>query len=551
MQMRIGLALCAVLQLIAPSIGNAERGRRANDDDDDDNIGSSSSSSSSDDEDSDDDDLEKASSRAPGDDLSDRTESIGLDDLIGSAVRRSPDLIRIKAERKSARELSRAAAAPDEWQLAGSFDWSSGTAARIDGQPVQQVGQITLDTQLGATKRLPTGGALSLSVSHQRLYQKFAVAVQQASGAVDDLFAETVGHVATARIGVIQPLLRGRGSTVSQAGRHQAELSAQIAQVKARYDAAVLVHDLVATYWEIAYSSADVAVRRDSIKAAREQLAAAKDLWKAGVLPVSALKAAEYAVAVREEALLRATLSLEEVSLAARNRAGLEVGPHDIALTPTDAFVLDADDVRVDEVLAQAREGSPRVEGARLGLALADIDVALGEDGVAPSVDFRASAAAVGGGDDMGEAINGIGQGQSYEVSAGVGVAYEIGGASRARARAARESRTAASTDVEIVQREVVVAVVSAVHRVRAARKRAEVAAKAIEVAMVNLKAEQNAFRAGRQTSYIVLERQTEVDEARLLQARAVADFHQAVAAVQLQSGIILSRWGVEVRDRK
>jgi outer membrane protein TolC len=488
------------------------------------------------------------------DEGSDRAETVGIDDLIGAAVRRSPDLIRIKADRKFAKEIAKAAALPDQWLLGASVLWRSSTASRVQGQPVQQVGQVGIDTTIGATKTLPTGGNLELQVAHSRLYQKFAVALQDeemAAGAQpNDVFVEATAHVAVASIGITQPLVRGRGATVSRAQRNKAELDAQRQEVKARYDAAVLVHDLIGGYWEVAYAKAEIEVRRDSLRAAKDQLDVAREVYKAGILPISALKAAEYALKVREESLLRSELSLEESSLATRQLAGLEVGPHDIILEPTDPLAIDDTDWRVDEVLALAREHNPRIEGAKIGVALADLDLAVGEDANTPAVDFRASASAIGGGQSIGDAVEGIGQAEAYELTAGLAVRYEIGGAARALERAGRAERTGAIATVEATERAVIAEVVKAVHQVRAARKRAEVAAAAIEVSTVNLKAELVAFKNGRSTSYNVLDRQNEVDEARLLRARAIADYHQAVARVELESGQLLDRWGVDLRDK-
>jgi outer membrane protein TolC len=487
------------------------------------------------------------------DEAADRAEAVGLDDLIGAAVRRSPDLMRIKSDRRVAREISKAAAAPDQWMLGATVDWRSSTASRVQGQPVQQIGEAGLDTTVGARKTLPTGGALEVQVAHSRLYQRFAVTPQDqaAAGGPNDVIVEATAHVAVARVSVVQPLLRGRGATVSRASRHRAELEAQRAQIKARYDAAVLVHDLITGYWEVAYARAEMDVRRDSLRAAKDQLDVSREVYKAGILPVSALKAAEYALKVREESLLRSELSLEESSLATRQLAGLEVGPHDIMLEPTDPLAIDDTDWRVDDVLATARDRNPRIEGAKIGIALADIDVAVGEDATSPAVNFRASASAIGGGQGLGDAFEGIGQAEAYELTAGVAINYEIGGAAAALARAGRDERTGAVATVEATERDVTSQVVRAVHRVRAARKRAEVAAAAIEVSTTNLKAEQVAFKAGRSTSYNVLDRQTEVDEARLLRARAIADYHQAVARVELESGELLEKWGVDLRDKK
>jgi outer membrane protein TolC len=503
----------------------------------------------------------RRTARAPGDTESERdrddedatrAESIGIDDLIGAAVRRSPDLKRVRALRKAARELVSAAALPDQWRVAGSVDYTAGTTARTPGQPVQQIGQSNLTTELGASKTLPTGGALSITVSESKLYQRFAVAQDTANaGTSTDAIAEGVGHVAVAQVAVVQPLVRGRGIAVARAARHRNEITSKRAEVQALYDAQILIGQLVGDYWEVAYASEVIQVRKDSLRSAREQLEIAKDIFRAGMLPASSLKAAEYAVAVREEALLRAQVDLEDRSLSARQRAGLEVGPHDIGLVPTDPFVLDDNDFQLDDLLGRARDDNARLAAARLGVKLAQVDLVVAEDAVMPAVDFRASASAVGGGNDFMTAVERAGSAQAYEIRAGVSVAYEIGGAAAAGHRATRELHAAAELDAEIVERDVVASVVRAVHNVRRARKRVEVAAKAIEVATLILKAEQASFKAGRQTAYIVFERQAEVDEARLLRARAIADYHQAVALVEIETGQILETWGVELREKR
>ncbi len=84
-------------------------------------------------------------------------------------------------------------------------------------------------------------------------------------------------------------------------------------------------------------------------------------------------------------------------------------------------------------------------------------------------------------------------------------------------------------------------------HQVQAAQKRAEVAARAVEMAEANLGAEQVAFRADRSTNFQVFQRQAEVDEARLLQARSVVDYYKAEVQVEYLTGGLLTRYGIEV----
>jgi outer membrane protein TolC len=55
-------------------------------------------------------------------------------------------------------------------------------------------------------------------------------------------------------------------------------------------------------------------------------------------------------------------------------------------------------------------------------------------------------------------------------------------------------------------------------------------------------------FQAGRTTNYNVLQRQGEAINARLSLARAVADYHIAVATLQYLSGTLLDQYGIDVK---
>jgi outer membrane protein TolC len=85
---------------------------------------------------------------------------------------------------------------------------------------------------------------------------------------------------------------------------------------------------------------------------------------------------------------------------------------------------------------------------------------------------------------------------------------------------------------------------------VRAARKRTEVVRKAIDLAQANLDAELALFRADKSSNVLVFERQTELDEARLLESRAAADYQIALADLDYLTGSLLDRHGVEVNGR-
>jgi len=55
-------------------------------------------------------------------------------------------------------------------------------------------------------------------------------------------------------------------------------------------------------------------------------------------------------------------------------------------------------------------------------------------------------------------------------------------------------------------------------------------------------------FVSGKATNYNVMQRQTEVIEARLRRGRAVADYHIAVAQLQFLSGTLLEQYRINVK---
>jgi outer membrane protein TolC len=97
----------------------------------------------------------------------------------------------------------------------------------------------------------------------------------------------------------------------------------------------------------------------------------------------------------------------------------------------------------------------------------------------------------------------------------------------------------------------VIAAVIDVTRRVRAARQRAEVAQRAIELASANLATELALFRNDKSSNVLVFERQQELDEARLLASRAAADCQIAIATLDYLTGHLLDRYGVEVMSTR
>ncbi|HSD97984.1 MAG TPA: TolC family protein, partial [Sulfuricaulis sp.] len=89
--------------------------------------------------------------------------------------------------------------------------------------------------------------------------------------------------------------------------------------------------------------------------------------------------------------------------------------------------------------------------------------------------------------------------------------------------------------------------VVNATHDVKASQARIEVTRRAVDLAQANLTTELALFRAEKSTAVLLYQKQTDLQEARLLEIRAEADFQEAIATLDYLTGRLLDKYGVEI----
>jgi outer membrane protein TolC len=481
---------------------------------------------------------------------------VRLDDLIAVAVRQSPALARARVDRAVARHLVVAAGLEQEWVLSSELSYRRSAQGNIDAPPVAMVGERAVAGQVGLGRRLPTGGSLSLSTGIERSDQEYEIADflgggGLASGATVDDYEIIQNSTARATVALEQPLVRGAGPGVALAAEHKAELAARGADLEARLAAEETLRDVVTSYWELAYATHELEVRQRSLALAKAQLATTLDAKRAGTVAANAVKAVQYQLALREEATLRAQITVEARSLELRRVVGLEIGRRDVLVVPGEAFEIDDARVDVGDALDRAMK-----DNARLGVLLArkraaqlDLDVA--GDLTRPRLDLGLSASVLGQGEGAGEAFGELGSVDAYEVTAKVSFSFELGGAASAGVKAAAERRRKVMIDAADVSRAIETEVVASVHAVAAARDRVRLAEAAIAVAEDNLGAERANFLVARTSNFAVLERQDELIDAHLRRGRAIADYHQAVARLQFLTGDLLASHGVEIERER
>ena len=486
---------------------------------------------------------------------------IKLDDLIDVAVRLAPDLARAKVDRSIAKDTAEGARRDQAWVATSHAEYArSAVADHVEVPPFSVVAEDQVSGGVGLAKNLPTGGQIQVEADLQHTNTEYNVydrlfgaggaasapAGTNQNGQPYELLSQNQTKLAAT---FKQPISRGFGPAVALANEHKADLASTEATIKAQLAAEEMVRDIVVAYWELAYSSFEVDVRTQAVDLAQKQDQLTHEQIRAGSVASTALGSVTYEIATRQEALLRSQLDLEQKSLDLRRKAGLEIGKRDIVLRPGEQFAVGDEDFDVDEILERAKQANRQLATVQLEKKIADIDLDVAKDQVKPQLDLQLQGALLGNGDATAESVSSVGD--SFQVTVGLSMSFELSGAARHNRDAAESKKHRLDIDRADLERQIEVQVVTSVKQVTAARTRVALAEKAIEVAEDNVRAERANFMVGRTTNFQVMQQQTQLIEARLAKGRAIADYHEAVAQLQFLSGILLEQYRVNVRPHR
>ena len=489
---------------------------------------------------------------------------VKLDDLIEVAVRLSPELARAKADRTVAKGSAGAARHEQAWILGAEANYSINAVSReVAVEPFQTVREDQAKAALTLGRKLPTGGTVGVEIGMTRVGREIAIPQEyidaiQAGTPTTQTQTQTGGqgdpqeyfttHQAIAKLSLTQPLARGFGPGVALAAEKRADLQFSEATIKTQLAAEEMIANVVSSYWELAYLGHSVDVRNEAVILAETHEKVTREQIRAGAAAPTEINAITFELATRREALLTAQLEFEKKSLELRRKIGLELSRRKVALRPAEAFEIGAEEWDVEDVLKRSRRANRQLLALGLERKIAEVDLKVARNGMLPQVDLSVSGGVLGTGKSQDEAFGGVGAANGYQLMAGLSVQFEISGAARAAAEAAAAKKARVEVDRADRARILDAEVVGAVKAVTASRARVGLADKAIFVAEEAVKVEKQSFIAGRADNFAVMQRQTQLIEARLRRGRAVADYHVAVAQLQQLSGTLLEQYRVDVR---
>jgi outer membrane protein TolC len=397
-----------------------------------------------------------------------------------------------------------------------------------------------------------------------------------------------------------QPLLRGLKIDNSRRQIEIARKNLSLTDAQFRQRAIDTITNVQRAYWDLVFSLRSLQVQRDAVTVARTQLEHNKRLVEQGTLAPIDVVAAEAQISTYEQGVFSA---LEEVSRAENNLKNMIAQNQkselwNESIVPSDPVDLAVPDVSLSDALKTAMENRPELQQFNVLREINQIDQRYFKDQTKPAVDlvgtygisglagsistagvnpFTASNLLVRQRLDELSVLAGLeplpivppqtfspdllgGFGQSFQsllanrygsFKVGVQISLPL----RNRTAEAQLGRSLVEgerigTQREQLEQTIQVDVRNALQAMRSSEARLRAAVATREAHEQQFASEQRKLDAGQSTVFLVLERQTELTEARGLELKAQTDLNKAIADLQRATGNALRVNSIVVRVR-
>ncbi|NNF43577.1 MAG: TolC family protein [Phycisphaerales bacterium] len=409
------------------------------------------------------------------------------------------------------------------------------------GTPFQASETTRFDT--GVRKRFQAGGEVTATVDLQRF--------RNSSPGLT--LSPDPAYTTTARLGLVQPLLRGFGEAVNTAAIRVAANAESRSVSTLRQQLLSLAEQTDRAYWDLALAWREAEIRQwlvDEGEGVRDKLDSRRDFDTT---------LAEYADAVarvetRKADVIRARRALRRSSDTLKvlmNDPQLTIGSEAVVRPVTD-FTEASMQFDLRDAILTALEYRPEVEIARLGIDDAGIARTVADNARLPLLNLSAEIARLGIDDDTGDAIANVFDNDFVDYFAALAFEYPLGNrGAEAQYKATRLRYAQALLGYQQAIRGVVLDVKSALrdvvadHRLIAATRSSRVAqAENLRALLV-----EEETLAGLTPEFLNLkfQRQEGLAAARLAELAALASFDQSLAALDHALGTGLERHNIDL----
>jgi outer membrane protein TolC len=389
-----------------------------------------------------------------------------------------------------------------------------------------------LQYDLSITERLPTGTEISAGAS--------------ISGSLSSIYTDQ--YTGTIGLTVTQSLLQGFGLGYNLASLCLARIDVDISRLELEAIAEMVVADVEQAYWDLFLAKQEMQIQQQSLELAEKQLSESTERVAVGRLPELELAAVHAEVATRKEAMIDARSRYEQARLhflfllnpSREDTWDLIPLPLDRPFVPTDTL----DTIEHHRQLAMKCRAD--LQQAKLNLQRNELDMAQTRNGLLPKLDVFITLGRTTYAQSFGASTPDLNS-PFYDVTAGVNFEFSLPNR-QARAQHARSTYTRQQLEASVTNMEQMVQhdVRSAHVEVLRSRQQIEATLVARDLQEQKLLAEQEKFRVGKSTNFLVLQAQRDFVASQLDEARAMVAYLDALVNLYLQEGTLLERRGIE-----
>ncbi|MGB9691914.1 MAG: TolC family protein [Candidatus Sumerlaeaceae bacterium] len=395
--------------------------------------------------------------------------------------------------------------------------------------------QKDTSTNVSVGQLLPTGGLIEL------LFQRSSVDNNSP-------YYFSPYYSTGAGVQVSQPLLKNAGTFVTNAGIRLAEVASKLANESYRQQLFGELTKSISLYYELIFATANVDVLRISLAQAQELLRVNTAKYNAGVLPELDVLQAKADVAARQQLLVNALQTVEEVSDQLKNQLAEISDMREVTLVPMDLPEVPEYDVRGKEAafIKQALLKRPEFAQVRLALEQADIKHKLARNQTLPQLDLFARYLALGVDNTPGGAWDETRSNDYGNWRVGLQFSYPLQNrAARYRFKEAEKAIEQAILMIDKAQQDIIQDVRSSIRAVETNRQQIEVGMATVEFNREKVDTGMKRQSVGLATSFEVLRFQTDLAAARSNLLRAIIEYNKSIIQLERAKGTLLETLGI------
>lgn len=340
-----------------------------------------------------------------------------------------------------------------------------------------------------------------------------------------------------------QPLLRGSGSDVNEAGIAIARGARRIAEHGVRRTTEIALASTVDTYWRLVRAHESLAVARESLQLAERLVEQMQTRVAAGQAPTIDLAQARASVAQRREAVIVGEAEVGNANDALARLIAVDArAVFDVTIVPTDAPHAEPATIAAPAAIANALRHRAEIHAARVAIDNAERALAVASDRRRPDLS-AVGGAGVGGLDPHwldAQSQLAADADRGYRWSIGLVLTVPLGNRSadgaHEQARIALEQARLVLRDTEL---KIVEEVRTALRNLEASRQRVEATRRATALAREQLALGAKRLESGLATTFEVLRLQTDLATAQNAEIAAAVAVQTSLVRVQLATGAL------------